>query len=1632
MSGLLGTVVDAAIGWLVQSILGSLFTGQMEAWTREIGLAEDVDKLKLEMKYVQMVLAAAKGRRIDNKPLSQSLEDLRDLLYDSEDVMDELDYYRLQQQIEQGKGCSAPTDVNPEASCMSSSTPSSAFEFIYKAASQITRPLSWALCGRKRKREEEEPGYSTMLPVEIKHDISKRINVIVDELCTIGNLVQRVLQVDTSCPIATSSGSQNTARNPRMTTSVPIESKVYGRDAERDKIIELMLINRKSSDLIVLPLVGAIGGVGKTTLARFVYRDERIVGLFDLRMWVCVSTDFSEVRLTREILEHVCEDRHEYENISNPDVLQNILLKNIRNKRFLLVLDDMWEDKDRSGWINFLAPLKSNQATGCMILATTRRKSVAKMIGTMVEVEVNGLDDKEFWLFFRACAFGDENYEGRPSLQSIGKEIAKALKGCPLAARSVGALLNTDVSYQHWTTVRDKWKSLEDADDILPILKLSYDYLPVHLQRCFSYCSLFPEDYQFKWEILVYAWISQSFVQCEDPTMRLEEAGQKYLDRLVDLGFFQKDGSCYVMHDLMHELAGTVSSNECATVHGLKHVAIRPSVRHFSIITTVFDKDEYGSLPKEKFDKILQKAGPLQKLRTFMLFGQSSIHLLGSLHTLCKKAKCLRFLRIWVAFTDMSFINSLLNLCHLRYLVCVSVVTPSVWSDGFYTNIAFPQALTRFYHLQVLNVGVQGNLVVPTDMHNLVNLRHLISHEKAHHAIACVGNMASLQELRFKVQNADSFEISQLQSMDELVQLEISQLENVKTKEEAMGARLFDKEYLEILSLSWEDNSTSLQPEAAKDVLEGLQPHHDLKSLEITGYGGATSPTWLSSTLSVTSLQILHLENCREWKILRSIEMPSLRKLTLIRMLNLMEISVPSLEELTLIDMPKLEKFIGSYGMELTSSLRVLMMKNCPQLNEFTLFQSYSSFDAQQKSWFTPLGKLSIGQCPRIMNNWPILPLREMRALKELELMDLHDVRELTVPSLEKLVLIRMPILEFCSSLTTSPPLQFLPSQGDEKEWTSNLRRLTIHDCPCLVVSHPLPPSGLITELSIRGVPTLPTMRVIERQFTIESNELSVLDDSILIFHNLRGITSFVIGHCPNLASLSSEAFSQLIALECLYIFNCPNLNKSNIMSEVLQGNSRSASSLFLPSLKKLQIVRCGVTGGWLTQMLSHSQSLEELRLTDCPQIKFLSIRQPRETVGTSSLGSAVMTSTEDEQELKLPYNLLCSLKILWIHDILDLEFCGNNRDFAGFTSLTELMLHDCPKLVSSLMGETNDDGTVEVGLLPPSLEDLSIHPLPENLQSFTPRGLVRLKKLSLSNGPCLKSVQLHSCTILKKLKITGCDQLAILEGLQYLSSFLSLKMEMNPEVSCAWDLKLLEQEQGGSQIQLFPSSLEELKIQKLTDRVQSRLLSRLPAITELKIKNSPELTSLQLGCCTALKELEIERCSSLASIEGLQFCRNLTSLKVLNSPGLGSCLELVSHQQGASGIWSGLKTLEISDASVLSTPFCKQLTSLTHLQFSYGGLVSLTEEQETALQLLTSLHELEFSWCQGLLSLPANLHRLTSLQSLSIHHCQSITRLPDMGLPHSLRRLDLGRCSEELRTQCRMAATEKLWVNIW
>ncbi|OMO71309.1 Disease resistance protein [Corchorus capsularis] len=90
----------------------------------------------------------------------------------------------------------------------------------------------------------------------------------------------------------------------RETYSFVKTSDIIGRDREKDNLIEFLLTEPTDDkeDIHVLPIVG-IGGLGKTTLTKLAYNDERIGKHFDLRVWACVSEDFSIKPLMMKIIE---------------------------------------------------------------------------------------------------------------------------------------------------------------------------------------------------------------------------------------------------------------------------------------------------------------------------------------------------------------------------------------------------------------------------------------------------------------------------------------------------------------------------------------------------------------------------------------------------------------------------------------------------------------------------------------------------------------------------------------------------------------------------------------------------------------------------------------------------------------------------------------------------------------------------------------------------------------------------------------------------------------------------------------------------------------------------------------------------------------------------------------------------------------------------------------------------------------------------------------------------------------------------------------------------------------------------------------------------------------------------------
>lgn len=809
----------------------------------------------------------------------------------------------------------------------------------------------------------ESDAFSDEIPEKklSKDDISQRITNIVDQLHEICEDVRKALKQEKLDEITRV--TQNTSSNSREEGACYVENKVFERKHEKNQI-EKLITNSVASNqkLTVLPILGT-GGVGKTTLARTVYNDPEIEAKFGLKIWIYVSANFDEVNLIREILGCISEGKHK--NLTKNFCMLQDGVKKCLTKRFLLVLDDMWEYNE-TRWYKLLAPLRCTEITGNVILVTTRNLSVVKMTSTIEQhINLRGLEEDLFWLFFKRCIFGDENYQGRRKLQKIGKEIVAKLGGNPLAAKSVGTLLKRRLEEDYWQRISDgvEWTLLEGSDDIMPALMLSYNHLPYHLQRLFSYCALFPKGYKFQKEHLVHIWTALGLIINE--RKRLEDIGSDYFDDLVDRSFFEKFESekypYYLMHDLIHDVAQSVSVDECLTVDGSGPITVSSHVSHVSIWTeSEYKRQQNGNVSRnETFEKgltAIRKDEILRSLDSLMLVGAYDETFSTIFAKILKKLQYVRVLRLSaMPFSADILLSSISRLIHLRYLELKSTTD---------TLKPLPEALCRLYHLQVLDIiNWSGLDRLPRGMSNLVNLRYLLVREPGpvhlHSKIARVGELKFLQELKeYRVQIESGFDISQLENLNEIRgSLRILNLENVIRKDGATRARIKDKKHLKTLSLSW--GGTSGDPAFLMEVMEGLEPHDRLQHLHIINYIGAT-PSWLRQNFSLDNLESLYLHDCTGMETLPPfIEMPYLEKLSLVGMSSLKEVKfgsicgpasrgsgsskydMPEFEELALTEL-EISKCsaLTSVGLLSCKALTKLSIKDCMVLASIDGLQS--------------------------------------------------------------------------------------------------------------------------------------------------------------------------------------------------------------------------------------------------------------------------------------------------------------------------------------------------------------------------------------------------------------------------------------------------------------------------------------------------------------------------------------------------------------------------------------------------------------------------------------------------------------------------------------------------------------------
>ena len=245
----------------------------------------------------------------------------------------------------------------------------------------------------------------------------------------------------------------------------------------------------------------------------------------------------------------------------------------------------------------------------------------------------------------------------------------------------------------------------------MPSLKISYDYLPFDLKKCFSYCGLFPEDHRFTSSEINHFWVAIGIIDSN------HQADRNYLEELVDNGFLMKkkkyvwsDQYYYVMHDLMHELSKSVSAQECLNISGLdfRVDAIPQSVRHLSINI----EDKYDANFEEEMCKLRERID-IANLRTLMIFREYEEERIAKiLKDSFKEINSLRVLFI-VVKSAQSFPYRFSKLIHLQYLKIRSA----------YYGESLPSTLSRFYHLKFLDLdGWNGHSDLPEDFSHLENL----------------------------------------------------------------------------------------------------------------------------------------------------------------------------------------------------------------------------------------------------------------------------------------------------------------------------------------------------------------------------------------------------------------------------------------------------------------------------------------------------------------------------------------------------------------------------------------------------------------------------------------------------------------------------------------------------------------------------------------------------------------------------------------------------------------------------------------------------------------------------------------------------------------------------------------------
>ncbi|CAA2972759.1 disease resistance RGA4 isoform X1 [Olea europaea subsp. europaea] len=353
----------------------------------------------------------------------------------------------------------------------------------------------------------------------------------------------------------------------RETTSFLGEpADVFGRDDDKERIVQELIGNSSTERLSVIPIVG-MGGLGKTTLAQLVYDDVRVKQVFQMRKWVYVPKKFE----FHDMIERIFSSLDLSTTASLQD-LKDLLQEKLTGKKLLIMLDDLWNVESLE-W-DQLRNLLLVGDVGSKVVVTTQDENVARMLTSMPYIDrLELLSEKATWDVFKRWAFRSGKEWDHEIIKEIEKLVVEKCRGLPLAAKALGMALSTKEVDEWLSLLKGRvWEMRQGKHYVTQVIRFSFDQLPSYMKRCFLYSAV--HGFQsFSKDDLIQQWMALDMIPVSDSD-QLEDKGNGIVNELSARCFFHniryvdsQDNTSCDMHNAVFEFARSAPGSKFSEIN---------------------------------------------------------------------------------------------------------------------------------------------------------------------------------------------------------------------------------------------------------------------------------------------------------------------------------------------------------------------------------------------------------------------------------------------------------------------------------------------------------------------------------------------------------------------------------------------------------------------------------------------------------------------------------------------------------------------------------------------------------------------------------------------------------------------------------------------------------------------------------------------------------------------------------------------------------------------------------------------------------------------------------------------------------------------------------------------------------